>query len=108
MMPNNSFLPMPQTEPDPASSVQKLWRTDLLTWLPIIIGLAVLYMPSLYDLFTGIWSSDEQMHGPIVLGKSQVILHSFAGMVLFLSALMLIIGFHTALQKFESFRQNQA
>ncbi len=43
-------------------------QTQLLTWLPIIIGLAVLYVPSLYDLFTGIWSSDEQMHGPIVLG----------------------------------------
>ncbi|WP_223904133.1 exosortase B [Rhodoferax lithotrophicus] len=39
-------------------------------WLPLIIGLAVLYLPSLYDLFTGIWSSDEQMHGPIVLGIS--------------------------------------
>jgi hypothetical protein len=43
-------------------------QTQLLAWLPIIIGLAVLYVPSLYDLFTGIWSSDEQMHGPIVLG----------------------------------------
>ena len=42
----------------------------LLTWLPIVIGLGVLYVPSLYDLFKGIWSSDEQMHGPIVLGIS--------------------------------------
>ena len=100
--------PTRHAELEPASSVPKLWRTDLLTWLPIIIGLAVLYVPSLYDLFTGIWSSDEQMHGPIVLGRSQVILHSFAGMVLFLSALILIIGFGTALQKFESFRQNLA
>ena len=41
-----------------------------MPWLPIIIGLAVLYVPSLYDLFTGIWSSDAQMHGPIVLGIS--------------------------------------
>lgn len=45
-------------------------RAQLLTLLPIIIGLAVLYVPSLYDLFRGIWSSDEQMHGPIVLGIS--------------------------------------
>ena len=29
-----------------------------------------MYVPSLYDLLTGIWSSDEQMHGPIVLGIS--------------------------------------
>ena len=44
------------------------WRVDLLTWLPIIAGLAVLYVPSLVDLFSGVWASDEQMHGPIVLG----------------------------------------
>lgn len=36
----------------------------------MIIGLAVLYVPSLVDLFKGIWSQDEQMHGPIVLGIS--------------------------------------
>jgi len=30
---------------------------------------------SLYDLFTGIWSSDEQMHGPVVLGISLWLLH---------------------------------
>lgn len=45
-------------------------KEQLLAWLPVIIGLAVLYAPSLYDLFTGIWASDEQMHGPIVLGIS--------------------------------------
>ena len=48
---------------------------QLLPWLPIILGLAVLYLPSLYDLFTGIWSSDEQMHGPIVLGISVWLLY---------------------------------
>jgi len=41
-----------------------------LLWLPIIAGLIVLYVPSLVDLFRGIWSSDEQAHGPIVLGIS--------------------------------------
>lgn len=40
----------------------------LLPWLPIVAGLAALYGPTLYDLFTSIWASDEQMHGPIVLG----------------------------------------
>ena len=40
---------------------------DLLPWLPIIAGLLVLYVPSLTDLLTGIWSTDEQKHGPIVL-----------------------------------------
>jgi hypothetical protein len=50
-------------------------RKQLIEWLPIALGLAVLYVPSLYDLFTGIWSQDEQMHGPIVLGISIWLLH---------------------------------
>lgn len=45
-------------------------QVQLLTWLPVILGLAALYLPSLHDLFTGIWAKDEQMHGPIVLGIS--------------------------------------
>ena len=47
----------------------------LVNWLPLILGLAVLYVPSLYDLFTGIWSQDEQMHGPIVLSISVWLLY---------------------------------
>jgi exosortase B len=46
-----------------------------LGWLPVVIGLVVMYGPSLYDLLTGIWSSDEQMHGPIVLGISLWLVH---------------------------------
>ena len=57
-----------------ASEARQSMPAKLLTWLPIIIGLAVLYVPSLYDLFTGIWSSDEQMYGPIVLGISELLL----------------------------------
>lgn len=70
-MPNTSPLTLPQTEPDRVFDTPKPWPTQLLAWLPISIGLAVLYVPSLYDLFTGILSSDEQMHGPIVLGRLQ-------------------------------------
>ncbi|WP_097065549.1 exosortase B [Nitrosovibrio sp. Nv4] len=44
------------------------WRNQLPIWLPIIGGLIVLYLPSLVDLFRGIWSTDQQAHGPIVLG----------------------------------------
>lgn len=46
------------------------WRAEVLAWLPIIIGLAVLYVPTLIGLFKGVWSDDEQAHGPIVLGIS--------------------------------------
>lgn len=45
----------------------KRWLHQLLIWLPIIAGLSVLYLPSLVDLFRGIWSTDQQAHGPIVL-----------------------------------------
>ncbi len=61
------------TEP-PMSSSRRLASADffseLLTWGPIVAGLAFLYTPSFVDLFRGIWSTDEQAHGPIVLGVS--------------------------------------
>ena len=46
--------------PFPRNNQPAQWRTDLMAWLPIIAGLAVLYVPSLADLFRGIWSKDEQ------------------------------------------------
>ncbi|MGK5054089.1 exosortase B [Janthinobacterium sp. RB2P8] len=42
-------------------------RDLLLEWLPIVVGFAVLYVPSFYTLFTGIWMTEEQAHGPIIL-----------------------------------------
>jgi len=45
-------------------------QTKLVPWLPVIAALALLYLPTLYDLFIGIWSEDSQMHGPIVLSIS--------------------------------------
>lgn len=57
----------PETPLAPGTGPQA-WRAELVTWLPIIAGLMVLYVPSLVDLFQGVWSDDEQMHGPIVLG----------------------------------------
>ena len=46
------------------------FSSELLAWGPIVAGLAFLYAPSFIDLFRGIWSTDEQAHGPIVLGVS--------------------------------------
>jgi exosortase B len=43
-------------------------RSLLLLWGPVVAGLAFLYAPSFVDLFRGIWRTDEQAHGPIVLG----------------------------------------
>jgi exosortase B len=39
------------------------WRE----WWPVIVGLAVLYVPTLRDLATGIWNTEEQGHGPLIL-----------------------------------------
>lgn len=37
-------------------------------WLPVVAGLLLLYLPTAYDLATGIWGMEEFAHGPVVLG----------------------------------------
>ena len=44
------------------------WSALLLPWWPLMAGLLVLYVPTLFDLLTGPWSQEGQMHGPVVLG----------------------------------------
>jgi exosortase B len=41
-----------------------------LAWLPIIIGLATLLIPTLYELATTLWDTEEQGHGPLILAVS--------------------------------------
>lgn len=36
-------------------------------WLPVIIGLLVLYVPTFYNAGTTFWQSDEHAHAPIIL-----------------------------------------
>ena len=36
-------------------------------WLPAIIGLLAMFLPTYYSLANGLWDSEEQAHGPIVL-----------------------------------------
>lgn len=36
-------------------------------WLPVIIGLAVLFLPTYYDLSQSLWNTEENGHGPIIL-----------------------------------------
>ena len=52
----------------PAPQAARL--ADLAPWLIVALGLVVMYVPSFVDLFRTIWSTDEQAHGPIVLGLS--------------------------------------
>jgi exosortase B len=49
----------------------KLAQTPVWYGLAIVaLGLCAMYVPSFVDLFRGIWSRDEQAHGPIVLAIS--------------------------------------
>lgn len=36
-------------------------------WWPVLLGMLVMYAPTFYDLFNGIWATEEQAHGPIIL-----------------------------------------
>jgi exosortase B len=40
----------------------------LLPWVLVATGFGALYTPSFIDLFNGLWATDQQGHGPIVLG----------------------------------------
>lgn len=49
------------------ASVNKSNFIVLKPLLLLLLGLTVMYVPSFVDLFQGIWSTDQQAHGPIVL-----------------------------------------
>jgi len=36
-------------------------------WVPIVIGILILFIPTYMDLASTIWATDEQGHGPIIL-----------------------------------------
>jgi exosortase B len=43
-------------------------QQPMLPFVAIAVGLLCLYGPTFYDLFTGLWISDKQGHGPIIFG----------------------------------------
>jgi hypothetical protein len=59
----------------PGSAAAPLSLGELAPWLIVLAGLCFLYAPSYFDLFNGLWSSDEQIHGPIVLAISLWLMH---------------------------------
>lgn len=46
---------------------QRLAYHPLLEWWPVFIGLAALYVPTLYDLANGLWTNSDQAQGPLIL-----------------------------------------
>jgi exosortase B len=52
----------------PAAIAMRSLRGALPEWWPVLLGLAILFAPTFYDLFTGAWVGEEQGHGPIIYG----------------------------------------
>lgn len=52
----------------PMQTLGNVNRASVLEWVPVLIGLAVLYIPTYWRLADSIWATDEQGHGPIILG----------------------------------------
>jgi exosortase B len=45
-------------------------KAALPDWWPVLLGMLVLFVPTFYSLFNGVWATEEQAHGPIILGLS--------------------------------------
>ncbi|NVM78717.1 exosortase B [Duganella sp. SG902] len=43
------------------------WKQRVSAWWPVQLGLLIMYLPTLYDLLTGIWTNENYAHGPIIL-----------------------------------------
>lgn len=39
-------------------------------WWPVLLGMLVMYVPTLFDLFSGLWITEGQAHGPVILALS--------------------------------------
>lgn len=83
----------------------KLMTSD---WWPVLLGLLILFIPTFHDLISGLWSKEEQAHGPIILllslwliyrkwpemikrseGKS---ISSFGWVIFFMALILYVIG----------------
>lgn len=58
-------------------AIKQLSQAPGFGWYVLVaVAFATLLFPSLYDLATQVWTSEEQGHGPIVLGVSLWLLYS--------------------------------
>lgn len=57
------FMPMSMTSPAQA-------RIGMIQMGMLLASLVVLYLPTFVDLFTGLWTTEQNSHGPIVLAIS--------------------------------------
>ncbi|MBI5891295.1 MAG: exosortase B [Nitrosomonadales bacterium] len=50
-------------------------RSAMPEWWPVWLGMLVLYAPTLYDLSGGLWITEGQAHGPIILALALWLIH---------------------------------
>jgi exosortase B len=58
-----------------------LSNTRYIEWLPVVVGLLAMYVPTFIDLFNGLWKNDDQMHGPIVFAVVMYLFWSMRGTI---------------------------
>jgi exosortase B len=58
-----------------------LSNTRYIEWLPLFVGLLVMYVPTFIDLSNGSWKNDDQMHGPIVFAVVMYLFWSLRGTI---------------------------
>ncbi|MBC7452607.1 MAG: exosortase B [Massilia sp.] len=59
-----------QPSATPSSRTGLLRAGGVPPWVALELCLLVMYMPTFYGMFTGLWATEEQAHGPIILGIS--------------------------------------
>jgi exosortase B len=91
----------------PSSAHTPVQLRPTLPWVLVAVGVLALYAPSLWDLFHGIWVTDEQAHGPLILGLAVWLIwrrkdaimaspyqpaHGWSGALMFLAMLLYVLG----------------
>jgi exosortase B len=61
---------MPEAQLKQAPGRAQQLRPILQEWGGALFGLLLLFLPLLYDLLNGMWMTEEQAHGPIILALS--------------------------------------
>lgn len=72
----------PASNPSGVSLLSMHGRQASWSFLLLLAGLLSLYLPSLYDLLTGLWREDRHAHGPIVLAVSLWLFYFHGGRIL--------------------------
>lgn len=49
------------------NTLSKPLPSPLIQWFPVLLGIGMLFIPTIVDLSRTLWRNDDQVHGPIVL-----------------------------------------